>query len=278
VSKPLRDFVLKGDLARTLALGALLFAVFYPFLAMLNLSLKDSGQFQHDPIGVALPLHFDNYPEAWAVIQRYVLNSVLVSTASTVGAVALAAYSAYIFARFSFPGRELLFYLILSLMMVPGVLTLVPAFVLVKNLGLLNTYWVLIIPYVASGQVLGIFLMRSFFAALPEELFEAARVDGASSWTVFWRILIPLSKPILGTFAIMRVLSTWNDLVWPLTTISRKSLMTITLGLISFRSDEWTNWGGLFSGYTLASLPLLLLFVFTTRYFIRGLSSGAIKA
>jgi len=164
--------------------------------------------------------------------------------------------------------------------MIPGVLTLVPAFLLIKSFGLLNTYWALILPYVSGGQILAIFILRSFIASLPEELFESARIDGARTWDLYAKITLPLSTPILVTIAIMNVLGTWNDYIWPLVTIPDGRRWTISVGIVSFGSQYGglENWGPMFAGYVIASLPLIILFMFTMRYFIAGLTSGAIKA
>ena len=154
-----------------------------------------------------------------------------------IGVLVIASISGFVFARYNFPGRELFFFAILALLMIPGVLTLVPAFLLVKNLGLINTYWALILPYMAGGQIFAIFILRSFIAGLPEELFEAARLDGASTLQAFRHIVIPLSKPILVTIAVMNVLGTWNDYIWPLVTISDSKLWTISVGIVTFGSS-----------------------------------------
>ena len=142
---------------------------------------------------------------------------------------------------------------------------------------LLNTRWVLIAPYIAGGQVFAIFILRQFFEALPGEMFEAARIDGASELQVFRHIGIPLSQSILGVVAIMHVLSTWNDVIWPLVTLRSNELMTLTIGLYAFRTAWYTIWGPLMAGYVIASIPLIILFAFTSRLFVEGLSSGAIK-
>ncbi|HEX5417172.1 MAG TPA: carbohydrate ABC transporter permease, partial [Chloroflexota bacterium] len=180
-------------------------------------------------------------------------------------------------ARFSFPGREIMFYLVLALLMIPGILTLVPSFLLVKSLGLIDSFWGLILPYIAGGQVFAIFILRQFFSALPEELFESARIDGASEVRAFWSIAVPLSQSIIGVVAIMHILSTWNDFIWPLVVMSTESKFTLTLGLLNFRGVYWDNWGPLFAGYVIASIPLLILFGFTSRLFVEGLASGALK-
>jgi multiple sugar transport system permease protein/raffinose/stachyose/melibiose transport system permease protein len=270
----------KHDLPLHLVLGIVAILTFYPFVFLVITSFKSSPQFIHDFWGIAWPPNFANYRDAWSRIAVYLFNSIVVSGISMVGVLIIASISGFVFARFHFPGRELLFFAILGLLMIPGVLTLVPAFLLVKNMGLLNTYWALILPYIAGGQIFAIFILRSFIASLPEELFEAARLDGASTWQAFRLIAIPLSKPILVTIAIMNILGTWNDYIWPLVTTPDGKLWTVSVGIVTFSNSfrGLENWGPMFAGYVIASIPLTILFAFTMRYFIAGLTSGAIKA
>ncbi len=272
--------ILKHDLRIHLILVLIGILTFYPFVFMVITSFKTSPQFLHNFWGVTWPPNLANYRDAWSRIYIYLINSIIVSSVSMVGVLALASISGFVFARFSFPGRELFFFAILGLLMIPGVLTLVPAFLLVKSFGLLNTYGALILPYIAGGQVFAIFILRSFIASLPEELFEAARLDGATTWQTFRYVAIPLSKPILVTIAIMNILGTWNDYIWPLVTTPDGKLWTISVGIVTFSNSfrGLENWGPMFAGYVIASIPLVVLFMFTMRYFIAGLTSGAIKA
>jgi ABC-type glycerol-3-phosphate transport system permease component len=263
--------------SRHALLWLLIALTFYPFLLMVITSFKDNPEFYQSFSWFALPLHPDNYASAWAAISPYMLNSVIVTVLSTSGVVVLSALAAYAFARFAFPGKELLYYLIIALMMVPGVLTLIPSFVLVRDLNLLNTRWALILPYIAAGDVFAIFVLRAFFASLPEELFEAARIDGAGELGAFWRIGLPLTVPALGTIAILQVLSSWNDYIWPLIVLFDEPLKTLTLGLVVFQGKHATDWGPLMAGYTIASIPLIVLFALTTRTFIEGLTSCGLK-
>ena len=253
---------------------------FYPFVFLFLSSFKTSPQFVHDFWGLPIPPELANYRDAWDRVNPYVLNSLFVSIVSMLGVLFVSSLTAFVFARYKFPGREFFFFSILILLMIPGVLTLVPTFLLVKRFGLLDTYWALILPYIAGGQVLAIFIMRSFMAALPEELFESARLDGASVWDLYARITLPLCKPILVTVAIMNILATWNDYIWPLVTIPDGNKWTVSVGIVSFGSTYagLQNWGPMFAGYVIASIPLIILFLFTMRYFIAGLTSGAIKA
>ncbi len=269
------------DWYRHVLLVIVCFLLFLPYILTINLSVKSIPQFDHEPFGITFPFFFSNYFEqnggAWSAVSKYLLNSVFVSGVTVVGVVAVASLAAYVYARFSFPGKEIMFYLVLALLMIPGILTLVPAFILVKGLGLYNSWWGLILPYIAGGQVFALFILRQFFAALPEELFESARIDGATELRAFWSIAIPLSKSILGVVAIMNILGTWNDLIWPLVILGDQKLYTLTLGLWAFRGQYWNNWGPLFAGYVIASIPLLLLFTFTSSLFVEGLTSGALK-
>ena len=266
------------ELPKHALLLVLLVLTFYPFVAMLVISGKTYAQFTTDPFTLSIPFHWENFAFAWSRVAPYIGNSLIVSVGSGLGVLILSSLSAFIFARYRFPGREFLFYLIISLLLIPGILTLIPQFVLVRDLHLLNTRWALILPYISGGQVFGIFLLRSYFAALPEELFEAARLDGAGEMTILTRIVLPLSWSILGTLAILHVLGTWNDLIWPVLVINDDSLKTVVTGIASYQGQYASDWGLLMAAYTLASLPLLLLFMVTSRYFIAGLASGALKA
>jgi ABC-type glycerol-3-phosphate transport system permease component len=204
-------------------------------------------------------------------------NTLIVTASSTVGVLILSCIAGFVFARYNFPGKEILWYAILALIMIPSVLTLIPTFILVKQLGLLNTLWSLILPYISGGQIFGMFLLRSFFASLPEELFESARIDGAGDVTMLWRIAVPLSGGILGTLGILNVLNFWNDLIWPDVTLQDETVKTLVLGLWQFQQQYYTNWGPLMAGYVIASIPLIVLFAFTSRLFVQGLGSGALK-
>lgn len=267
----------RAELAKHACVLGLLILTFYPFVFMVQTSFKNNSQLMNEFWSPALPLHLDNYARAAVAIAPYVLNSVIVSGTTVVGVLVLSSLSAYVFARFTFPGSTLLFLAVISLLMVPGSLTLVPAFVWIKNLNLLNSRWALILPYLTLGQITAIFILRGFFASLPEEIFEAARIDGASEWRIYLRIILPLSRPILGTVAVLNLVGTWNDYIWPLVVISDNALRTIPIGLAYFTGEFNRDWGALMAGYTLASIPLIVVFVFAMRPFLEGLTSGAIK-
>lgn len=261
-----------------LALAIVGVLTLYPTVFMLLTSFKDNNQFYQDFWWLSWPPRLGNYHLAWDAIAPFLFNSVIVTLAATLGTVAVSCLAAYAFARYAFPGRELLYYLVIFLLMVPAILTLVPSFLLVKSLGLIDTRWALILPYIATGQVLSIYILRQFFAGLPEQLFEAARIDGASEFTIFAQIGLPLVRPTLVTIAILQILMVWNDYLWPFLVIHNPSLQTLVVGLVSFQGRFYTNWGPLMAGYVIASLPLIVLFSMGMRAFIRGLTQGGLKA
>jgi ABC-type glycerol-3-phosphate transport system permease component len=228
----------------------------------------------------SLPLRLGNYAEAWGRIHRYIANSLVVCSLTAVVMLSLSCLAAFVFARFKFPGRDMLFYSILSLLMVPGVLMLVPTFLLVSKLGLINTYWVLLLPYIAGSQVVAIFILRGFFSSIPEEFFEAARIDGASNLQILRHVVLPLSRPIIGTLAVLNVLATWNNFLWPQVTITDPKLSMITNGMYQFFSQYSVgspNYGKMFAGYMISAIPILILILFTMRTFMKGMTSGAFK-
>lgn len=251
---------------------------FYPFFATILLSFKDATQFETQRWTLSFPLHWVNYIRAWGRIDRYILNSVIVSSVSCMGAIILGTLSAYVIARYDFPGRMLFFYAIISLLMIPLIFVFIPKFMVVLRLGMLNTFWGLWLIYIGSGQVFVIFVLRTFFASIPNELLESAKLDGAGEIHILWHIVVPLSKPIIATLAVLNILGTWNDIVWPIIVISKDNMKTLAIGLLSLREVFYNiAWGPLFAGYVIASIPLIILFGFTSRLFISGLTSGALK-
>lgn len=256
----------------------LVFMLLYPLFIALWISIKDVEAFRLEPWLPTLPMWISNYSYAWNAVARYIFNTIFVGVVSTAGLLFLSSLSAYVFSRMKFPGREMLYMAVIALMMVPGVLTFVPTYMVYNTLGLLDTYMVLIIPTIIGGSVGGIFLLRAFFNGLPEAIFEAARIDGGNEFDAYSRICIPLSLPILGTLAVMTIVGIWNDVIWPMTTISNDKLFTISAGLfLKFNNDYSTNVPILFAGYTVASLPLIFLFIFANRYYIEGLTSAGLK-
>jgi ABC-type glycerol-3-phosphate transport system permease component len=209
------------------------------------------------------------------------LNSLIVSISSAIGVIVIGSVTAYVFSRYRFPLRQTLFLAVLSFMMIPGVLTLVPSFLWVKKLGLLNSYWVLILPYVTGGQIIAIFLFKGFFDGLPNELFESARLDGAGHFAQYFHIVLPLSKQIIAVVMIMSVLGTWNNFLWPQITNPDARYAVVSTGLFLMsqtQAQAQADQSVMFCAYVLASIPLLILFVYATKPFMAGVTSGAFKA
>ncbi|HET6485944.1 MAG TPA: carbohydrate ABC transporter permease [Spirochaetia bacterium] len=255
----------------------LVVTTFYPLVFTLLASLKSNAQFYSTFWVPTAPFHWENYLKAWKELSRGFLNSVVVSSVSVTGVVLMSGLAAWTFARYRWPGKEVLYYLILGLMMVPAFLTLVPLYWMVRELRLTGSLAAVFLPYLAGGQVFPIFLMRAFFENLPGELFDSARLDGAGEITIFLRIGMPLCVPIVITVAIMDVMGTWNDFFWPLLAVGQNrdlyTVMVRTFNLTGLMPD----YGLLTSAYVIISVPLILMFIFGMRYYISGLTSGAVK-
>ncbi|MGQ9681025.1 MAG: carbohydrate ABC transporter permease [Anaerolineae bacterium] len=256
----------------------LLLLTMFPFGIMISRSFKSLYQTGISQIFPTLPLHYGNYVIAWNYIARYIANSVILVVLTLVGVLVMSSITAYVFARYDFPGRRFLFMAIISLLMVPGILVLIPLFVLIsRDLGLKDSLLGLLFPYWAGGQVFAIFVLHSFFQTLPEEMFEAARLDGAGHVRIYWNLVLPLSGPILSVVAILQIISTWNDYILPLLILTRDSVRTVAIGLIFLRDTKFPQPGVEMAAYVIASIPMFLLFLATMRTFISGIMSGAIK-
>ena len=261
------------------ALIILLLLTLVPVFLMVLISLKNRGQIFTNFWALPRPVLWINYVTGWAGMRRYIINSLLFGAISVIAVLILSSLAGYVFARHRFPGKEVIYVLILTLLMIPGVLTLIPSFVLVRQLGLIDTPWALILPWTAGGQVFGILLCRSFFSTLPQELFEAGRIDGASELQLYARVALPLSWPILVTLAIMHFVNTYNDFTWPLVTITNPSYQVVGVGLRSFVNQFGVvDIGAQMAGYTVSVIPLLILFTFGMKYYIQGVTAGALKA
>ena len=231
----------------------------------------------------ALKFYFDsatkNYKSAWKVLRPYFLNTFIVVLATAFGVLVFGSITAYILSRFKFPGSKVVFYYFISTMMFPAVLTLVPSFLLVKELGLLNSRLALIIPAIAGGQVFAIFVFKSFFDGLPQDLFDSAKIDGAGHFSLYWNLILPLSKPVLSVVLIMNILGMWNSFLWPYIVNTDKKFHVIASGLfVLSQTEAAANFGLLYAAYITSSIPLLILFIYATKTFIQGMTSGAFKA
>jgi ABC-type glycerol-3-phosphate transport system permease component len=262
-----------------------------PFYMTIMMSQKTNGEIINHFWALPKQLHPEYYSNAWKYIKIYIFNSIIVGAIAVIGVTWLSSLSGYVFARLDFPGKKIVFLLILALMMVPGIMTLIPAFLWYKEFplvggndwlgrgghGFLNTRWVLCIPYIAGGQIFGIFLCRTFFENIPNSLFEAARIDGASEMQIYFRIGLPLVLPIVATLAILTFVGVYNDYIWPLITVSDKSIQTFSVGVTKFTADGNLEQGEAMAGYMLGSIPLIIVFIFGMKYYIQGITQGAVK-
>jgi multiple sugar transport system permease protein len=212
------------------------------------------------------------------VFLRYFFNSILVSTTTTILGVLVAVPAAYAFSRFKFPGKDLLFFAVLIRNMFPVVVFLIPLFILMRALHLVNTYWSLILTYMTFGLPLSIWLLKGFYDNIPEELERAARIDGASRFKAFWLIIMPLSSPGIVATAIYAFIASWNEYVYALTFLNSESLLTLPVGLQHFFTEFATNWPGLMAAAFIMSVPVVVMFMVLQKQFVRALTEGAIKS
>lgn len=249
-----------------------------PFLWMVATSLMDElAVFAYPPPLVPHRPRFANYLDAWRALPfgRFYLNSLIFALAVVVGQVTTSALAAYAFARLRFPGRDRLFVLCLGVLMVPGILLLIPRFLIINALGWVDTYPGLISTELVS--VWGIFLLRQFFLAIPRELEDAARLDGASEWTIFTRIVLPLSRPALATLALFAFVDAWKNFQWPLIATRSLEMRTVEVGIASFHSLYSTNWPYQMAAAVTAIAPILLVFALAQRTFVRGIQLTGLK-
>lgn len=261
-----------------LLLGAII--AIGPMLYMISTAFKANSYVQEFPPRL-IPANptLDNFQIAFASrnFGQAFLNSVVVAGATTLLVTALTSMMAYAFARYEFRGKNMLFYSMLAMMMVPGVVLLIPEFMLAKSLGLLNSLPGLVLVYSAGPLAFNTFLLRGFFENLPRELEESAVIDGANSFTIFSRIMLPLAAPAVSTVAVFSFLGSWDEYLLALIFLTDESKRTLPIAIANFRGAQTTNWGLVFAGSLTAVIPTVLLFIFFQRYFIQGLTTGAVR-
>ncbi len=244
-----------------------------PFIWMISTSLKTSGQvFEYPPNLIPHPIEWGNYIKVFTVLPfaRFFLNSFIVAASVTVLQLVTSSLAAYAFARLRFPGRDALFLGYLGTLMIPGQVVIIPNFILLRYLGWINTYQGLILP--AAFSAFGTFLLRQFFLTIPNELEDAAVVDGASRFQIYLRVILPLSGPALSALAIFTFLFQWNSFLFPLVVTNSVGMNTLTVGLRTLQGQYNTAWTLLMAGSVVALLPVLLVFMVAQRYFIRGIT------
>jgi len=262
-----------------IVLGLGLLVVASPFAWMVLSSLKSEGEIRRvPPTWLPEAPSLANFSDLFARLDfpQFFTNSAVVATAVTVGNLVFCSMLGYVLAKSEFGGRTWLFRLVLATLMIPGMVTLVPLFVLVANIGLVNTYWGLILPFLAGP--FGVFLMRQFIQGIPDELIDAARMDGASELRVFLQVVMPLCKPALATLAILTFLGSWNNFLWPLVvaTSEEKYTLPVALALYSVGQNQ-TEYGLLLAGAVVIVVPVLAVFLLLQRYFVQGIAMTGIK-
>jgi multiple sugar transport system permease protein len=269
----------KGLVYLLLLAGAVLTTV--PLLFMIATALKANVYIiETPPQFIPRSPTLQNFVDAWSLnnFGLFFTNSLIVAISTTILSVLLSAMMAYAFARFVFPGKSLFFFSLLLTLMIPGLMLVIPQFLLAKTLGLLDSRLGLVFVYIATSLALNTYLLRAFFEQLPIELEQAAEVDGASHLVIFTRIVIPLSTPALATVAIFTFLFAWDEFPWAVTAINSDSNKTLPMAIALFQSAHQTQWGLVFAAALIAIIPVIVVFVVFQRYFVRGLTSGAIKA
>lgn len=258
--------------------GALVMLV--PLLWLLSSSFKDTARiFLFPPQWIPNPWRLDNYSRVFERIPfvRFYWNTIWVTGLAIAGQILSASLVAFGFARLRFPGRDLLFLVLLSTIMIPYHVTLIPTFVLFRLLGWLDTYAPLILPYWLGGGAFYVFLLRQFYMRLPLELDDAARIDGASTLGIYWRVILPQAKPALGVVAVFTFLGHWNDFFNPLIYLNTTEKYTLALGINLFRSYQTTQWNLLMAASVMVTAPCVLLYAVAQRYFIQGIVFTGLK-
>jgi multiple sugar transport system permease protein len=255
-----------------LLVGALVMLL--PFLWLVSTSLKEQRQiFVYPPQWIPNPIRWQNYPEALTSLPfaRYTVNTLLITSLTMIGVLLTSSLAAYGFARLRFPGRDLIFMVLLSTLMLPYAVIMIPQYIMFKYLGWIDTYLPLIVPFWFGGGIFNIFLLRQFFRTIPADLTEAARIDGASELRIYWQIILPLAGPALAVVAIFTFINTWNDFLGPLIYLSSQTKYTMALGLASFKGLYATQWHYLMAASTVMVVPIIVLFFLAQRYFVQGI-------
>ncbi len=283
LSKTSRGYIVIKHI-KTLIVYLLLLAgsavMLIPLVWLVRSSFMGLSQiFIFPPQWIPDPWHFENYPRALTTIPffRYFLNTMIILIPSVIGTVITSALAAYGFSRLRWPGRDLIFNILLTTLMLPYAVTLIPTFLLWARLGLINTYWPLILPSWFGGGIFFIFLLRQFFMTLPRELDEAAIIDGANPIQIFIYVIVPLSVPALITVAIFATLNAWNDFLGPLIYLNDSRQFTLALGLAEFTGLYTSQWHLLMAASTMVIIPVLILFFIAQRYFIEGIALTGTK-
>ncbi len=260
-----------------LALFALI--AFGPLLVMWMNAIKSSSEIFKDPFSLPSDWQWVNLIKAWTVgrFSQYIGNTFIITIPTVLGVVALSSLAGYAFGQLKFAGSKVIYFMFLLGLMVPFQSIMIPMYYNLKDLNLLGTYWAMILPATALGLPFGIFLMQAFFRGLPSALADAARVDGCTEFGVFFKIMLPLAQPAIYSLIVFQFMWTWNAFLMPLLFLNEETLRPISLGLVFFSGRYTINYGLVAAGVTLATLPLIVVYIIFQRQFMRGLTAGAIK-
>ncbi|MDR2375449.1 MAG: carbohydrate ABC transporter permease [Treponema sp.] len=253
-------------------------ATLIPVVWVFFTSFKASGEvFTFPPVLFPKRFLWSNYVKVWASSNyyRYFINTVIVSVCVVTGQLVTSSMAAYSFARLKYRGRDRIFLLYLGTLMIPGQVTMIPSFIMINALGWINTYMALIIPLIFTA--FGTFLLRQFFVTIPHELDEAAMIDGASYFTIYSKVILPLSKTALATLAVLTFLSTWNAFLWPLIVTRTDMMRTLTQGIINFRGRFRSDWNLIMTSTIISIVPMILIYLNAQKYFIEGIAMSAVK-
>lgn len=269
--------------AESIKIGYLVFILFFAFLPlfiMLVVSMKTNEQFMANPWFFDHPSEWQlsNWVIAWGNVRAYIFNSIFVSFSGTAITLVIVLMCSYVIARYRFPGRNVIFYMVMATMFLPGtVASLVTLFNLLRELGLVNNLLALVLMAAVGGQVAGVFILRNFIEDIPKELFESAQIDGAGHFQQIRHIILPLSLSIISVVCIMDFLASWNSVILPLLLMRDDALLTIPVGLFRMDGEYVKQYGQLMAGYAISSIPLLIIFLFSMKFFVKGLAAGAVK-
>jgi raffinose/stachyose/melibiose transport system permease protein len=277
-SHPRHAAVLLG-LARYAVLGVLFVFSIFPFIWIWLTALKQPSDLMENIFGLPSSVNWQNFVQAWVNghFGLYIRNSLIITAPAVAGVCLVSALAGYAFAKLKFIGRDVLFFLFLLGLMIPFQAIMVSLYFELRTLHMLTTYWAAIFPMTALGLPLGIFIMRAFFKGLPNELADAALIDGCNQLNVFWRVMLPCAYPALSSVLVFQALQSWNDFLIPLLYLQREEVRPLTVGLMLFKSRYTINYPVLAAGATIVTLPLLVLYVVFQRQFVTGLTSGALK-
>lgn len=261
-------------------IGFILFFAYYPMFTMLSISMKNNDQFVRNPwfFDSIDRWQWSNWAEGWSLVGQYIGNSFFQATTVTIMLTAMGIVCSYVVARYRFPLRSVFYYGIMAtIFLPPSAASLVTTFNLLQNMGLMNNLWALILPAAFGGQAMTIVVLRQFIEDIPRDLFESAQIDGAGHFRQIVDIVLPLTGSIIGVLAINTYIFNWNDLMLPLVMIRDEARQTIPLGLMMLDGEYHKEWGVLMAAYSIAALPLIVIFAFVMRLFVRGLATGAVK-